>query len=125
MTQVFNKPEQKEKRRILRNRMTKAEYKLWYYLKSKQLLGFKFRRQSGVGSYIVDFYCSSAKLVIEVDGDSHAGSLNKRNDAKRQREIEALGLKVIRFTDLEVMRNIESVLEVIRSLLRPPLTPPS
>ena len=66
----YNKSSTKEKRRYLRTNQTKPELILWDKLKSKQL-GFKFRRQYSIGEYIVDFYCSEKKLVIEIDGDSH------------------------------------------------------
>ncbi len=80
---------------------------LWSRLRAGQLDGARFRRQHVLGSYIVDFYCPSARLVIELDGRSH--EQRERYDAERTRLIESRGLRVIRFTDDEVVRNIDDV----------------
>ena len=71
MNKFFNQLKQKPIRQTLRNRMTQAEKILWYYLRGRSLKGYKFRRQYGIGQYIVDFYCPAIRLVIEIDGDSH------------------------------------------------------
>ena len=114
---IFNKSSEKRTRQKLRNEMTPAEKKLWYYLKNKQLGGYKFRRQQGIGQYIVDFYCPRLKLIIEVDGDTHFGEEMMKYDFERQRQIESLGIKFLRFTNLDIYENIESVLEeVIRDM---------
>src|SRR3989338_6666367 len=114
---IFNKSSEKRTRRKLRNEMTPAEKKLWYYLKNKQLGGYKFRRQQGIGQYIVDFYCPRLKLIIEIDGDTHFEEKMMRYDFERQRQIESLGIKFLRFTNLDIYENIESVLEeVIRDM---------
>jgi len=118
MTQIFNKFDHKRIRRTLRNRPTVAENKLWYFLKSQQL-GMKFRRQYGIGQYIVDFYSPELRLVIEVDGDSHETKEAISNDVNRQKDIEVLGIKVIRFTNDEVLKNMEGVLGVIRDAIKP------
>jgi very-short-patch-repair endonuclease len=102
--------------RELRKGMTPAEKKLWQYLRNQQLDGAHFRKQHAVGAYIVDFYCAKSKLVIEVDGDSHAEQVEY--DAERTRWLnEDRRYRVIRFTNREVMHNIEGVLEVIRTSL--------
>jgi very-short-patch-repair endonuclease len=67
---LFNDPDQKSFRKELRNEPTRAEYLLWQALKGSAL-GYKFRRQHGIGKYVVDFYCPSKRLVVEVDGDTH------------------------------------------------------
>ncbi|HLC90080.1 MAG TPA: endonuclease domain-containing protein [Patescibacteria group bacterium] len=114
---IFNKSSEKRTRQKLRNEMTPAEKKLWYYLKNKQLGGYKFRRQQGIGQYIVDFYCPRLKLIIEIDGDTHFEEKMMRYDFERQRQIESLGIKFLRFTNLDIYENIESVLEeVIRDM---------
>ncbi len=71
MRKKFNFKTQKPVRQQLRNQITRAEKTLWYHLRGRNLWGYKFRRQQGVGPYIVDFYCPAAKLAVEVDGDSH------------------------------------------------------
>nr|WP_255940548.1 endonuclease domain-containing protein [Vibrio campbellii] len=92
--------------------MPKPEEVLWQKIRRKQL-GVKFRRQHGIGRYIVDFYCAELSLVIEIDGDSHFSTEGKEKDTKRDAFIEALGIKVLRFTNEEVMKQTESVLERI------------
>ena len=73
MTKIFNRNEELEKPRELRNNSTKAESLLWQQLKGKQVAGFKFRRQYSVGKFVLDFYCAERKLAIELDGSSHDG----------------------------------------------------
>ena len=92
MTEIFNKKEYVKKRQSLRKRMTRAEILLWSKLKGKQLLGLKFRRQYGVDSYVVDFYCTEIKLAIEVDGDVHGYNSRVLYDNQRHKNIEALGI---------------------------------
>ena len=77
-------------RRRLRSHMTPAENKLWFKLKGKQFQNLKFRRQHGVGAYIVDFYCSEKKLIIEIDGDVHAQELQQQRDEKREMYLKSL-----------------------------------
>ena len=105
-----------ERANQLRKNMTAAEKCLWGYLK-KGLSGHKFRRQHALGTFIVDFYCHSAKLVIELDGSIHNRVDVKENDTFRQRTIEAEGLKVLRFSNSEVMNNISEVIKAIESTL--------
>ena len=93
----FNRPEQKARRRELRNRPTEAEHLLWYQLRGAQLDGRKFRRQHGIGPYIVDFYCPEEKLVIELDGDIHDEPEVKARDVIREAYLVGEGLKVLRF----------------------------
>ena len=95
------------KARELRKNMTPTEKKLWYgYLRS-----FKFRvlRQRPIAFFIVDFYCAALKLVIEVDGDSHFTEAGQAYDAERTSILEGYGLKVIRFTNDEVLHDFEAV----------------
>lgn len=113
MTQLHNKPEYKPVRKFLRNNSTKAEVILWRFLKKKQACGFKFRRQHGIGSFIVDFYCPEKRLAVELDGDVHEDKKQASYDRVRQRKIESLGIKVLRFTNEEVIQNIEDVLKAI------------
>lgn len=120
MTRTFNQEDQKERRQYLRNNLSFPEVKLWQYLRGSQLEGFKFRRQHGIGSFNVDFYCSSAKLVIEVDGNSHYQPGILEYDKDRTKYLEKMGLKVLRFTNIELEQNIEGVLEKIKESIHHP-----
>ena len=99
--------------RTLRGNMTEAEVKLWQHIRCKQIKGVQFYRQKIIGSYIVDFYSHAARLVIEVDGGQHYEEEGLENDAIRDADLEGLGLKVLRFTNLDVLQNIEGVVERI------------
>ncbi|MFH1190972.1 MAG: DUF559 domain-containing protein [Candidatus Omnitrophota bacterium] len=101
MTVLYNMHRQKEKRKQLRNNSTIAERILWVRLKGKQL-GAKFRRQYGIGYYIVDFCCPRKKLIIEVDGGAHFESEQIEYDIEKIKELEELGFKVLIFSNLEV-----------------------
>ena len=91
--------------RELRKNQTKAEGVLWNALRHRQRLGHKFRRQHVIDQFIVDFYCAEARLVIEVDGAVH--EFTGERDQARQAQLEALGLRVTRFTNDEVMSNLD------------------
>lgn len=101
--------------RALRNDMTKAERRLWSILRMKQL-GVKFRRQEPIGSYIVDFVCYEAKLIIEVDGGQHAEQTAKL-DRRRDAWLEGEGFRVLRFWNVDVMENLEGVHDRIAAAL--------
>ncbi|HHT9120572.1 MAG TPA: endonuclease domain-containing protein, partial [Candidatus Hypogeohydataceae bacterium YC41] len=122
MTEIFNKKEHTKKRKHLRKNMTKAEIFLWSKLKRRQLNGLKFRRQYGIDDYTVDFYCPELKLAIEIDGDVHIHNPRIIYDEQRQRYIEALGIKVLRYTNIDVIKNINGVLHDI--LATSPVFPP-
>ena len=95
----------------LRQPQTPAEEKLWSHLRNHQLDGLKFRRQHPIDRFIVDFYCAKAKLVIEVDGDSHAEQIEY--DQVRTEYLNSRGYHVIRFTNREVFNQCEAVLQQI------------
>ena len=99
-------------RRKLRKHMTAAEVALWVMIKDRQLVGERFRRQFSVGHYILDFYCPKYKLAIELDGEIHKSQ--KEYDENRTAELERFDLKVIRFTNDEVFKDIERVIEEIK-----------
>ena len=99
--------------RSLRKRETSSEEKLWLALRNRQLDGWKFKRQAPRGPFITDFYCAEAQLVIEVDGSQHQESRNQIRDAERSRFLESEGLRVLRFTNSDILDNIEGVLEEI------------
>ncbi|MES2270346.1 MAG: DUF559 domain-containing protein [Pseudomonadota bacterium] len=108
--------------RTLRTEPTAAEAKLWLHLRAKRFGDFKFRRQTVVGPYICDFTCRSAMLVIEVDGHTHG--LTQDADARRTEYLQTHGWHVVRFTNAEIMGNVESVLEHLKLHLHPPLPDP-
>jgi very-short-patch-repair endonuclease len=97
--------------RTLRRPLTPAEAVLWRELRGKRLGGFKFRRQQPVGPYVADFFCAAAGLVVELDGDSHVG--REDHDARRTADLEAAGLRVVRFWNPEVYDNLDGVLTAI------------
>jgi len=99
--------------RELRKNMTEAETFLWQRIRRKQLKGRQFYRQKNIGDYIVDFYCPSAKLIVELDGGQHYTEEGKRRDQVKDKYLESLGIIVLRFSDREVFKNIEGVLERI------------
>ena len=94
--------------------MPMAEIKLWQHLKGKQFLGLKFRRQYGIGQYIVDFYCPEKKFAIEVDGATHLKMKRKRIDHIRDAFIRSLNIQIFRYTNLDISENIDGVLEDLR-----------
>jgi very-short-patch-repair endonuclease len=96
--------------------------KLWLELRARRFDGAKFRRQVVVGRYIVDFACRTPiMLVVEVDGDTHAG--REKQDATRTAFLESRGYRVLRFTNTEVMSNLDGVLLTITEMLQPPPLP--
>jgi very-short-patch-repair endonuclease len=101
----------KELARKLRQNMTLGEVLLWQRLKRKQMRGYDFDRQKPIDRYIVDFYCKDLKLAIEIDGSSHDGEEAKINDEIRQERLESLGVRFLRFTDADVKRNMEMVVD--------------
>ena len=103
----------KENSQKLRADQTDAERKLWQRINRDPLLGFRFNRQKPLLSYIVDFYCAKAKLIIELDGSQHYEPDYQEKDALRDAELNSLGFTVMRFSNDEVMREIESVVEQI------------
>lgn len=104
---IFNRKQQKQLRQQLRTTMPLAEKILWARIRNQ--LGVKFRRQHGIGRYVVDFYCPEHKLIIELDGDSHYQDEAQEYDAIRDEFMSALGLQVMRFTNSELMENPEVV----------------
>ncbi len=97
--------------------MPKAEVILWQYLKDRQIVGYKFRRQYSISKYVVDFYCPRKKLAIEVDGPTHFSLQAMEYDIKRQALIESFGIRVIRVTNTDVYENIRGVINEIQKHL--------
>jgi very-short-patch-repair endonuclease len=110
-------PKLKVPSRHLRNKSTEAEIILWSKIRLRQLNNLLFYRQKPLGGYIVDFYCPKAKLVLEVDGAQHYEKDALEYDRVRDEYLKNLGLTVLRFTNLDVIDNIEGVVEVIEKHL--------
>ena len=109
-----NKPELRNRRKELRQSLTPAEAFLWKYLQHKKLAGRKFRRQHGIGHYIVDFYCASERLIVELDGEVHNNPATAEKDERRTKYLENLNYKVIRFENKMVFDHLTSVLQEIQ-----------
>ena len=117
MARRINLYSELDKRRELRNSAAEAEVRLWQRLKGSQVAGCKFRRQVGVGVYVLDFYCPARKLAIELDGGSHDGDEAQAYDAERQRYIETLNIRFLRFTNSDIYDNLEDVLIAIERFM--------
>ena len=111
----FDRAVRDQRAQELRREMSGSEWRLWYRLRGRQLLGHKFRRQLPIGPYFADFACLEARLVVEVDGDHHGDQLVY--DARRDRRLSELGFRVLRFWVAEVDENIEGVIDSIADAL--------
>jgi very-short-patch-repair endonuclease len=103
--------------RALRRNATSAERRLWQGLRRQQFSGFRFRRQVVLSGFIADFVCFEARLVLEVDGATHSTSEEIARDAARSAALAAQGFAVVRFTNEDVFRNLDGVLETVRAKL--------
>lgn len=122
MGRFYEGPAARTTRRSLRKIIPEPENILWYHLRARRLNGIKFRRQYSIGRYVIDFYCPTARLAIEIDGDSHFESTKVRDyDQQRQKYIEACGIRMLRFSNQEVMKNLDGVLEKIIAAVTSPL----
>ena len=118
--QIHTRKELKEYRKFLRENMTLAEAFLWNFLKAKKLEGKRFTRQHSIGNYIVDFYCASEKLIVELDGQVHLNSTIEEKDLKRTRYLESLGFNVIRIENKMVFDFLPTVLKEIKDNFKIP-----
>ena len=114
--EIFNRSDQTAKRQQLRNESPLAERLLWAHLKGAQM-GVKFRRQVSVGRYVVDFYCPTLQLAIEVDGASHARDDAQEYDELRRVEIEALGVRFVRLANEDLYRDAPSVAAALAAVV--------
>ena len=115
---THNQLQQKELRRELRTHGTIAEATLWQMLKSRQIEGFKFRRQFGIGPYILDFYCPELRLCIELDGQPHFTPEGYEYDLHRTEYLNRFhGIQVMRFENIDVFCYPENVLSEIRHMI--------
>ncbi|MCM4160993.1 endonuclease domain-containing protein [Antarcticibacterium flavum] len=101
---------------ILRQKMTVPESLLWERIKDNQL-GKKFRRQHPIHFFIADFYCHHSKLIIEIDGDYHNNEEQKQQDSERSEILKFQDLEIIRFTNLEILNDLEAVIDIIKRKL--------
>ena len=95
--------------RTLRKKSTKQEQIMWNILRNRQFYNLKFKRQFPIGDYIVDFACEEKKIVIELDGSQHYEEKGKQNDLERDNYLRKLGIKVLRYSNLNVNKNFEGV----------------
>jgi len=111
---MHNKKELEAQRKELRNNATPAEAFLWRHLSNKKLEGRKFRRQHSINMYIVDFFCPSERLIVELDGEGHLTPNGMEQDEHRTHYLQSLDYRVIRFENKMVFDNLYSVLEEIK-----------
>lgn len=112
MTKLYNINNYKQIRRNLRKQEIAPEKILWYKLRNRYL-GYKFRRQYGVNNYILDFYCPELKFAIEIDGATHGAEKEIDKDNIRQAYIESLGIKINRYFNSDIYKNIDDVVDHI------------
>jgi very-short-patch-repair endonuclease len=111
MSYLFNPKNSKPNRKQLRQEATVPEQRTWMKLKGKQIKGYKFRRQFGIENFIVDFYCPELKLAIEIDGITHSEKVGY--DRWREKRLAEFGVHCLRFTDDEVITNLDAVAQKI------------
>lgn len=109
MTKIFNRRSNAGFRKDLKGKMTKSEAVLWKFIKG-DVLGYRFRRQYGIGHFIVDFYCPILKLAIEVDGFTHAEEEVFEKDCRKDEFLNKLGIKVSRYSSEQVLKTLRNVL---------------
>ncbi len=126
---VNTSPDMRARARRLRRDATDAERAVWRRLRARQLDGLKFRRQHVVGRFVLDFYCHECRLAVELDGGQHGEAAQRRRDAARTAFLERRGVAVLRYSNLEALRETGAVLEDIlrRAAARRPVPsdPPS
>ena len=106
-------PLQRGHAKAMRQQMTRAELRLWLHLRKHGIEGLRFRRQTPIGPYIVDFFCPEKKLIVEVDGGQHSFPARTRHDSARDAWLAEQGYKVIRFWNEEVMKGLDAVCSAI------------
>ena len=123
MTKIHNVKRLTSRRKALRSELTHAEAALWKCLQRSQLAGKKFRRQHGIGPYVVDFYCPECRLAVELDGEGHFTVSASEADGQRTKFLESLNVRVLRFENRDVFEDIEFVLAEIQRNLTTPSAP--
>jgi very-short-patch-repair endonuclease len=117
-TDIHSLPHLGEFRNDLRKKLTPAEATFWKIVKNSKFDGRKFCRQHSVGNYILDFYCPSEKLAVELDGARHFSGMGAAEDRERAKYLKAKGIRVVRFENREVFEETEWMLDVIRASFR-------
>ena len=112
-TAKSNPKSQKKIRKDLRNHLTPEEVMLWNALKNSQVSGLKFRRQHGMGAYVLDFYCPSVRLCIELDGEAHRSEEAFDYDEKRTLFLKENGITVMRFENYIVRNDMQAIIHAI------------
>jgi very-short-patch-repair endonuclease len=120
MTEIFNKKEMLERRTFLRVHATNTEQILWERIRKKQIGGARFRRQTSIGGYVVDFYCPKLRLVIEIDGRSHDSESARMYDVAREDYIKQLGINILRFRNHHILDDIDGVVQKIKEYVEVP-----
>jgi very-short-patch-repair endonuclease len=115
---IHNLKHLESNRKTLRKKLTPAEAYLWHELKGQKLSGLKFRRQHSVVNYILDFYCSKHKLAIELDGNYHDEPNQLELDTIRDKELERMGITVLRYENKYVFEELQHVLGDIKKHCR-------
>jgi len=108
---IYYDPKSKIRCRELRKKRVLSEVLPWSHLKGRKIMGYQFARQKPIGHTIVDFYCPALRLIIEIDGESHRERFEEDRD--RQKDLEAIGLHLMRFTDRKVKQDMSNVLRCI------------
>ncbi|MBF0484649.1 MAG: endonuclease domain-containing protein [Candidatus Omnitrophica bacterium] len=103
--------------RDLRREQTEAEKLVWIYIRNRHMQKIKFRRQYPIGDYIIDFYAPSIKLAIEIDGGQHYEDIGESKDKVRSQYLNSQGIKVLRFTNKDVLGNMDGVYDVIENTI--------
>lgn len=116
MNYLYNNQDKNILRKNLRKKMPFPEVLLWKRIRGKQLSGLKFRRQYSIGSFILDFYCAEKRIAVELDGESHYDIKAIIKDEQRDNFLRSKNIKVLRFTNIEVMENVDGVIENILNL---------
>ena len=124
MAHALVSPRKRSQAKSLRRGMTRAETLLWRYIKAHHLDGVQFRRQTPIGPYIADFCSHRMRLIVEVDGESHDYDERQAHDARRDNWFVSQGYRVLRFTNDDVLQNLEGVVAVIAGALPPSLSLP-
>lgn len=123
MRYLYNDPSRKLLRQGLRNKSTECEIKLWRILRERMVHGLKFRRQYGIGPYVLDFYCPAIRLAIEVDGGHHFITTQRKHDLARTHFLVSYNIMVFRVTNDEVTTNMEGVMMRLEAICATRTTP--
>lgn len=111
MKYFYNNKSLKHRRNNLRWNTTNAEKILWEMVRCRKMLGYKFRRQYSAGPYIIDFYCPELRLAIELDGIQHSNKENVQYDQEREKILQSLNIKTLRFWNYEILEDPEKIIE--------------